>query len=183
MRYRQKFERLSQTAGALALHYSIEHWTFGRRQTRGRRFSRHSGDRLVQTFRADAAQMVERQISRHGEKPSFEIALRIVLPDLFRHAYPSLLEEIFRLRRLANQTQQIAVKAILIARQQRGKRVQVSALKLGYFAFEPHAPLPHNGCAAYHIHTTDEPRKKTQPECASETCKCPAISGLRCVVC
>src|ERR1700722_9528885 len=165
MRYRQKFKRLSQTAGALALHYSIEHRTFSRRQTGGCRFSRHPGDRLVQTFRADTAQMVERQISRHGEKPSFEIALRIVLPDLFRHAYPSLLKEIFRLRRLANQTQQIAVEAILIACQQRGKRVQVSALKLGYFAFEPHTPLPHNGCAAYHIHTTDELRKKTQSEC------------------
>src|ERR1700685_4766473 len=100
--------------------------------------------------------MVDGNIARHGEKPSFEIAPGIVLPDFLGHADPGLLEKIFGFGRLTHQAQQILVQAILVAREKRRKRVQVSASKLGYFTFEPHSPLPIDGCAAYHIYYNDE---------------------------
>ena len=51
----------------------------------------------------------------------------------------------------------VSVQTILIPHEQRRKRVEVAASKLGNFALQAHARLPRHERVAYHIGTTNEP--------------------------
>ena len=51
----------------------------------------------------------------------------------------------------------VSVQTILIPHEQRRKRVEVAASKLGNFALQAHPRLPRHERVAYHIGTTNEP--------------------------
>src|SRR5208282_194523 len=119
--------------------------------------------RLVEALRPNPAQMIEGQVAGYREQPRVEIPARIEGANLFHHAHPCLLEKVLGFRRLPDQSQQVAIQAVLIPRNQLRKRVYVPAPEPRHIAVDNgHAPLPRYRCGAYHIHNTDESRKRTQ---------------------
>jgi|ERR1700684_2241651 hypothetical protein len=82
------------------------------------------------------------------------------------------LSEFFRL--LVHDAKEVSVQAILIAHEQRRKRGESAASKLGNFALQAHAPIPRHEQVAYRVRTTNEARKKTHPlnseEIATQVC-------------
>jgi hypothetical protein len=83
--------------------------------------------------------------------------LPIVAANFLRNSKPSLLKQILRFGRLSHEAQKVAIHAILIARDQCGKSVQIAAPKLQYLGFNAHSPLPDTRDRASHMHTTNRP--------------------------
>src|SRR6185437_6224124 len=88
--------------------------------------------------------------ARQGEKPRVKIPPWIETANLRGDAQPGLLKEVFRFRRLAHKTKQVAIKAMLIPLHESCKGIQVSASKPCNFGVQTHKHLHRNGSRAYH---------------------------------
>lgn len=106
--------------------------------------------------------MIDGEIASQREEPSVEIPTDIESADLRSDANPSLLKKILGISRLAHQTQQIAVKTVLVALDQSGESIEVSASKPGNVGVEGQRQLLHRaGKLAYHtvVYTNEKPKK------------------------
>lgn len=120
-------------------------------------------DELVEAFRPDATQMIDGEIAGQGKEPGIEIPANIESADLRSDTKPGLLEKILGIGGLAHQAEQIAVEPVLVALDERGESIEVSASKPGNVGVEGHRQLLHRaGKLAYHtVLYTNEEAKKT----------------------
>ncbi len=107
--------------------------------------------------------MIDGEITGQSEEPGVEIPSNIESADLRSDAKPGLLKKVVRISRLAHQTQQIAIKTVLVALDERGESIEVSASKPGNVGIEGQRQLLHHaGKLAYHtVLYTGEKAKKT----------------------
>lgn len=106
--------------------------------------------------------MINGEIARQSEEPGVEIPANVKSADLRSDANPSLLKKVFGIGRLTHQTQQITIKTVLVALNESGKGIEVSASKPDNVGIESQGQLLHRaGKLAYHtvLYTSEKPKK------------------------